>query len=39
MKRQITITEIETMIKKLPVTEVQDWMVPQANSFQRLEKS
>ena len=38
MKRLITSTEIETVIKKLP-TKVQNQMASQANSIKHLEKS
>ena len=37
--RPITSTEIETMIKKLPKTKVQDQMASQANTSKHLEKS
>ena len=39
MNRPITSTEIETVIKKLPTTRVQDQMASQANSIKHLEKS
>ena len=39
MNRPITSHEIETVIKKLPKTKVQDQMVSQVNSIKHLEKS
>ena len=39
MNRPITSTEIETVIKNLPTTKVQDQMASQANSIKHLEKS
>ena len=39
VNRPITRTEIETVIKKLQQTKVQDQMVSQANSITHLEKS
>ena len=39
MNGPITSTEIETVIKKLPQTKVQDQMASQANSIKHLEKS
>ena len=39
MNRQITRTEIETVIKNLPRNKAQDQMASQANSIKHLEKS
>ena len=39
MNRPITSNEIETEIKNLPTTKVQDQMATQPNSIKRLEKS
>ena len=39
MNRPITGNEIETVIKNLPTTKVQDPMALQANSIKHLEKS
>ena len=39
MNRQITSNEIETVIKNLPQTKVQDQMASQVNSVKYLEKS
>ena len=39
MNRQITSTEIETLIEKLQQTKVQDQMALQVNSIKHLEKS
>ena len=39
MNNPITSTEIEAVIKNLPKTKAQDWMVSQENSIKDLEKS
>ena len=39
INRPITSTEIETVIKNLPITKAQDQMVSQATSIKHLEKS
>ena len=39
MNNPITSSEIEAVIKNLPKTKAQDWMVSQENSVKRLEKS
>ena len=39
MNRPITSNEIETVIKNLPTTKVQDQMASQVNSIKHLEKS
>ena len=39
MNNPITSTEIETVIKNLPKTKVQDQMDSQENSIKHLEKS
>ena len=39
MNIPITSTEIEAVIKNLPKTKAQDWMVSQENSIKDLEKS
>ena len=39
MKRSITSTEIETVIKKPPTNKTQDQMTSQANSIKVLKKS
>ena len=39
MNRPITSNEIETVIKILPTTKVQDQMALQVNSIKHLEKS
>ena len=39
MNRPITSTEIETVIKSLPINKTQDQMASQANSIRHLEKS
>ena len=39
MNRPITSNEIETVIKNLPTSKVQDQMVSQVNSIKHLEKS
>ena len=39
MNNPITSTEIEAVIKNLPKTKAQDWMVSQESSIKYLEKS
>ena len=39
INRTITSTEIETVIKNLPTSKIQDQMASQANSIKHLEKS
>ena len=39
INRPITSNEIETVIKNLPTTKLQDQMASQANSIKHLEKS
>ena len=39
IKRPITSTEIETVIKNLPTKKAQEQMASQANSIKHLEKS
>ena len=39
MKRTMPSTEIETVIKSLPIKKAQDQMASQANSIKHLEKS
>ena len=39
INRPITSTEIETVIKNLPINRSQDQMASQANSIKHLEKS
>ena len=39
IKRPITSNEIETVIKNLPTTKVQDQMALHVNSIKHLEKS
>ena len=39
INRQITSTEIETVIKNLPTKKAQDHMASQANSIKHLEKN
>ena len=39
MNRQISSTEIETVIKNLPTTKARDQMASQANSIKHLKKS
>ena len=39
INRPITSNEIETVIKNLPTTKVQDQMASQVNSIKHLEKS
>ena len=39
INRQITSTEIETVIKNLQTNKAQDQMASQANSIKHLEKS
>ena len=38
MNRPITRTEMETVMKKLPTTKVQDQMASQVNFIKHLEK-
>ena len=39
MNRQITSTEIETVMKNLPKNKTQDQMASQVNTIKHLEKS
>ena len=39
INRTITSTEIETVIKNLPTSKIQDQMASQVNSIKHLEKS
>ena len=39
LNRPIIADEIEAVIKKLPHTKAQDWMVSQENSTKHLKKS